>query len=219
MAAPEQRAVPSGLPPVMVKPTGLVMPERILAWDAFTDTDGTTVQDHTPTGGGTWTKHSSSTADATIQSNRAAGPTTSNIEAYYHSLAPPSPDYDVSCDVVRRDSSTANNGGPAGRMIAAATHMYMARLQTQGVIELELWKLVSGVATKLGNVSFAQTVGVPYRVTLRMRGTRISALVDGVELIAVTDTTAELTAAGRAGFRLGGTANTGIAIDNWRVSR
>ena len=85
--------------------------------------------------------------------------------------------------------------------------------------------MVNGTWNWLGQ-SGTQTLstGTTYRVALDMTGTSIRALVDGVQVVSVTD--ASITAAGRGGIALGfhGSApttvtdSTGYHMDNFRIS-
>jgi hypothetical protein len=190
----------------------------VFASDLFTDANGTTLQSHTPTGGGTWTKHSASTADALIESNRVKGATTSTTQLYTHSATPPAADYDVACDVLLISATTTNGAGPAGRMDAAANTCYFARYNSN-TGGWELFKLVAGVATQLGStVTQSLTLAQRYRATLSLRGTTISLAVDGVTIISVTDSA--ISAAGAVGLRINGltAASTGVQLDTWQAA-
>jgi hypothetical protein len=163
----------------------------VFASDLFTDANGTTLQSHTPTGGGTWTKHSAT---------------------------PPAADYDVACDVLLISATTTNGAGPAGRMDAAANTCYFARYNSN-TGGWELFKLVAGVATQLGStVTQSLTLAQRYRATLSLRGTTISLAVDGVTIISVTDSA--ISAAGAVGLRINGltAASTGVQLDTWQAA-
>jgi hypothetical protein len=77
-----------------------------------------------------------------------------------------------------------------------------------------LFRVVNGVFTSLGSSAQAWTVGSTYRAVLRVRGTQVTALVDGVERITVAD--ANISAAGQVGTRssVAQTDTTGLHLDN-----
>ncbi len=93
----------------------------------------------------------------------------------------------------------------------------------------ELSRVVSGTATLIGTGSgtgfYTQTLvaASTYRLTLKLDGTSIVLMVDGVSRIVATD--AVITAAGRAGVSAGTAASTaqvsdaaGLHLDNFRVT-
>lgn len=190
----------------------------IFASDDFTDTDGTLLQNHTPSGGGSWIKHGGQ--DAQISGNRVIH--SSGAEGnYYHSADPTSADYIVAADVVMRSDNDSSEACVLGRQDPNAggttETYYMARYATNGNA-WQLFKRVSGSFTLLGSFAQALTVDQAYRLELSMVGTAIKLLVDSVERVSVTDS--GITAAGKAGLRTvgGSTSTTGAHLDNWEAS-
>ena len=93
--------------------------------------------------------------------------------------------------------------GVVGRLDTANTNgtYYYLRYEQTNLVWV-LYKVVSGTWTWLGQ-SGTQTLstGTTYRVALDMTGTSIRALVDGTQVVSVTDSS--ITAAGRGGIALG----------------
>lgn len=190
----------------------------VFASDAFTDTNGTTLQSHTPTGGGTWTKHPAATSDASIHNNMVHNDNSGNAGLYYHSGTPAAADYDVEADVVMKSDNNVSTAGVCGRVHATNQDLYMARYTTNGN-NWQLFKAVGGTFTQLGS-NFGQTLTVDqaYRVKLEMRGTAIKLYVDGVERASATDSA--VTATGKAGLRVqqAATSAVGLQLDNFAAT-
>jgi len=195
------------------------------AVDTFTDADGTFVDDHFPSGGGCWKQHlislqgtlgASNTAHVVIDNNKVHQENNSNFRLYYHSAIPIDADYDVSCDIILRSDNNLASAGPVARLALLSSDYYFVRYNSNG----NVWQLFSVVAngnpqTTLGSVGQDLTIDQVYRCTLRCLGATISLIVDGIEIISVTDAT--ISAKGRAGFRIQQleTATVGIHLDNW----
>jgi hypothetical protein len=168
-------------------------------FDTFTDTDGTLLSAHTGELGATWVQHGVSTITIVISDANRARRTSggaSDVALYYASGLPATADYEVS--TILRQLTAGAAAGVVGRVVTGATTAYMARYDSAGP-EWQLVKYVAGTPTTLGTYAQALAVGQDYRMTLRMRGTRISLLVNNIERIAVTDSA--ITDAGRAGLR------------------
>lgn len=195
-----------------------------IASDTVTDANGTTLEAHVPSGGGTWTKHSISGAgSATIDNNRVHNPNTATTHLYYHSQVPAggafwgAADYDVVCDVVMRSDNNASASGPAGRIDTAVANYYFVRYHTNTNV-WQLLKSVAGVETQLGpSVAQALTIDQAYSCTLSMRSSGIKVYVDGLLIIAAIDTA--ITAAGRGGLRVSdlATSTVGVHLDNYSL--
>jgi len=194
-------------------PTGQGPGMRILALDTFTDPDGTVLTSHLADTGQAWTKNttaSNNTAAPTIQANRTVGENAATASVYTL-VAPATPDYAVSCDVVMRSDNNLSICGPIGRLVNGAVTYYHARYNTQTGNAWQLFKWVGNVATQLGtDVAQTLTVDQPYRVDLRMRGATIALVVDGVVLVSVQD--AAIPAAGLAGLKWSGAATSTIGL-------
>ena len=186
------------------------------AFDTFTDTDGTALESHTADDGGTWTEHTLYTTGAMVISdaNRARR-SIGNNTCYYHSGAPASANYYVQCNV--HQLSSVSQQGIAGRIDTVLDTMYYARHNT-AFERWDLRKLVAGVDSALGNFSQTLSNGVTYTAILKMDGDQISLYVDGVLRVGpITDS--DISAAGKAGFRISGatgeTNSTGKHLDNF----
>lgn len=127
------------------------------------------------------------------------------------SVSPASADYDVSVDItVALDTAP----GVVGRASATDLDYYYFRYLKDSDT-FQLYRFWGGGATNLGNFGQALTLGATIRLTLRMRGSTISGLADGVEKISATDST--FTAPGLVGIRNGGSGSL-ATFDNFSAS-
>ena len=193
-----------------------------IALDGFTDSNWKYLTNHSGSVGATWTQHSASSGYGRwyIYGNRTHHGSALAGGASYYSLVyasgvPDSADYSVVADFVLYSNVPSLNLGIAGRISTSADTYYGLYYQDG---ELVLIKRVAGVTTTLGTWASALSYGgTTYRVRLEMTGTAITAYVDDVARISVTD--GDITAAGRAGLRAVSAANPseGINIDNFWV--
>ena len=195
--------------------------------DSFTGAAGTLLSAHTPETGTSWTRWVNDTITGYLTgANRIRKDNVTGGVGYYTATVPASANYKVEADVVVQSLTTGDHIGVIGRWDITATTgsgtFYLARYETSSS-SWQLLKSVNGTATSLG--SFAQTlsVGGTYRLGLDMSGTTIRLLVDGVSRISATDSA--VTAAGRAGVRLGAGSDsapegesTGLQLDNFQTT-
>ena len=172
--------------------------------DTFSgETSSVLLSAHTGEIGATWARHPTttvSTVSVTAEGDARPHQDGSNSSSiYYASGVPGSADYEVKGSLYFHTYIDAVVG-LVGRLDTTDATFYMARLsQNPTVKELQLYKSVAGTLTKLGGYAFVATIGQTYDVSLKMQGSTISALIDGVSLISVTDTT--ISTPGRAGIR------------------
>jgi len=170
--------------------------------DTFIETSGNVVlSSHTGETGATWTLHSSYTGTLQVSDasdNVAQNTGASGIACYYASGAPATSEYDVEYDVMYSSLSSAALEGPAGRISTSANTMYFARYNPS-LTRWELYKIVAGSATLLGNYTQTLTTSVNYRCLLQIRSATKKVLIDGVERISSADDA--ITATGKAGTR------------------
>jgi len=192
--------------------------------DQFTDTAGTSLSSHTPTGrGGTWTRHASAGASASLvisDANRCRlGGTNTGLVLFYLSDAPAGNEYDVECSLYFATASQLL--GPAGRVATGANSAYFARCNSSAGT-WELHKVVSGTVTLLGSWApgTPPSAGETHSVRLEIRSGAKKLHVDGVERISSTDDTH--TSTGRAGLRdfsnAAGSNTTGVHVDDFRAA-
>jgi hypothetical protein len=170
--------------------------------DNFTDTDGTLLQSHSSDSGHSWTKHSSSNADAQVETNRARGQGAAGGSVksrYYASWVPASADYDVEGDFNLIGSPSSDDGAVCGRMDTSAETYYMARYGTFG-FDWSLRKNVAGTQTTIGSAYSSDDPGAgsPVTVKLAMSGTTLQVTIAGTLRINQTDSA--ISSAGRAGL-------------------
>lgn len=133
-------------------------------------------------------------------SGAAAGSNSGSVATF--ALAPGEPasaDYDVVCKIVRGSNAVGALMGVGGRVNAygGALEGYIAAYDGSGI--WHLYKYIAGTPTELGTpYAQALTNGVEYTLMLRMVGTSIKLLVNGVERVTATDSA--ITAAGRSGL-------------------
>ena len=187
------------------------------ASDTFTGTPATELSAYNSN----WSKQSGFTVDAFIgpdSGTYAIVASPSSYGVYVRSESPASADYSVFCDVTRRAvASEVPQMGIVGRAQAGAGTFY-AFFHFDNANETRLYKCVAGSFTQLGSgYSLTLTTGVAVNLELRMAGSSIKGFVNGVERVAVTDTS--ITGAGKAGIighkmRVTGVQDTG-QIDNF----
>jgi len=129
----------------------------------------------------------------------------------YYSGTPASADYAVQATI--NIKSTIGSTGVAGRISTTARTYYTAYIeQTTGKVVLA--KRVAGTITSLGTSANSYTIG-DHTLALDMVGTTIRALVGGVQVVSVVDSS--ITSAGKAGIRAPviSDAATGKHLDNF----
>ena len=133
--------------------------------DTFTDTNGTALESHTPSVGTSWEVVANA---IDIQSNRAEGNDTTNIESIYRlSDALDSDDHFVEADLSSHWSPDGNpltnDAEVMGRKhgTLATLTMYEARMQLESTlanVHNELFKRITGTTTEIGSGSSTFTV-------------------------------------------------------------
>lgn len=158
--------------------------------DTFTDTNGTAIASHTPNVGGAWNVSGA----ITITSNQLICGQFGSGHPYNSTTSMASADYEVLADVVWAGAADGNAdmAGVIGRFNTAASDYYFAYYNTTGAA-WHLSKAISGSESSLGTSAMAYVQGQTHTLTLRMQGTTITMLVDGVSLVSVTDTALTLT--------------------------
>lgn len=190
--------------------------------DTFTDSDSTEITAHVGEGGLTWSYHPVSLDTAFILSNKLLSdndPVAAFATIAYSSWIPPSPDYEVSADVVSPDlgvTDTAASTGITGRTDTTAETYYALRWR-QSLTRWELLRVVGGTGAVIASSTASPpSANVAFNLRLNMRGPLIEGWVGGVLLLQTTDT--NITTAGRAGVRMAhaSTATTGWHLDNFQ---
>jgi hypothetical protein len=183
--------------------------------DSFTGTDATVLSSHTGETGATWTRHTSTASGSfDIRANRTRCATAP--ADYYASGAPASADYDV---VGTFRVLTINSAGSilavTARYSTVARSGYFLQLNatTSGAHVWQLIRVDANVQTVLGSFATTFVANTTYVGTLRVRGSSIIAVIDGVERITATDAT--YSAKGVVGVRAGAGAGqtTGVHLD------
>jgi lysophospholipase L1-like esterase len=166
-------------------------------YDTFTDTAGTALTSHAPNTGGSWAVNSAFGTSNAVISN--ANRVRANINAnsiFYCNGTPATADYDVQCDVFV--ASNVGNFGIIGRASTNAATYYLLDYE-QSIGAWRIYTLVGGSNVNLTNsAAYPLTVGQTYNVRLSMRGTKISAYVNDVRVIQITDS--NVTQVGKAGL-------------------
>lgn len=184
--------------------------------DTFTDTDTTSLEDHTGETGATWTLHpADGAADVFKIDENMVFHNTSGDNVIYASGDPADADYDVEGVVVVEDVNASAGIAICGRMDTTNKTFYMLQYFAGGIDTWQMFKCVNGSFTQLGS-DYDDVIGTGNSRTckLEMRGTTIKGYVDGVERISATDS--DISAAGKAGIRGNGPSavNDGPHLDS-----
>lgn len=197
--------------------------ERSVSEDDFTDTAGTVLSSHTGGTGAAWTALASQTSNAVITpAGRVRKGNAAGFSQYYTSGVPASADYTVKADIYVASLVSDGAAGVIGRLdTSTGATYYMARYDVASA-SWQLIRVTNGSALIISSYAQTLTVGSTYRLGLKMSGTSIVLTVDGVVRVNATDSV--ITAAGRAGVRLGVTGGsglsdtTGLHLDTFRVT-
>jgi hypothetical protein len=182
----------------------LALPAAVFLKDAFVDADATDLSAHTSDSGSAWTYEGAEAGVLQILTDSLVGVVNGGDTqpTYYADVTPPSADYEVSA-VVHNVNSTGVAIGLWARLDTTAHRGYLASIGG-GVIGLYLHYTGGGSSYTLGG---SASVAEGDTITLKVQGTTISVLVNGVTQITATDGT--MTAAGKVGVRA--VAYSGIA--------
>ncbi len=188
--------------------------------DSFSGQSGLALGAHTGERGATWSDWPAASGRAQLTRQMRVRASTAGPHAVLTaSGAPPGPDYEVSADFhVVSLGETTLIGLLARRDDADSEYMgwYNSASGTWGIA-----RRLGGTGITIGS-TYSQTlnVGGTYRAALRVRGSRISLLVDGLERVSGIDTS--VGAPGRAGIRIAqaGRAadDAGIQLGNFRAA-
>ncbi|MGV8967115.1 MAG: LamG-like jellyroll fold domain-containing protein [Cellulomonas sp.] len=191
--------------------------------DAF---DGPAVPLQDWTGAGmVWTRASSSTTNASLNSRHRIQRTGDNKTAMYStSVEPVSADYTVGADVVSESKVKGDRIGLVGRFDAAAGTYYSAFYDRSSSDRNSCWileKVVTSNHTRLGQkICTSLEDGYTYRLELVMAGSQITLRVDGEDLVSVVDS--DIGGAGHAGVFMDFTQNktqaAGLELDNFTLA-
>ena len=164
--------------------------------DLFTDTDGTAIGSHSPTGGaGSWStvyNPSGTNPDLRVKSNRAlttvtaGGPAAITVESWLSGSSNNDCASEVDAHLYSLDGSSIMVACRNTGANHAARNQYRAVLNTDGT--LTLGKVVAGTYTSLGTYAAGTlTAGTTYTIRVEAIGTAVKAYLDGVQRISVTD--------------------------------
>jgi len=193
---------PTGWSNTSCATTDATPPSGLFVDDDFDDAAGTPLHSHTGAIGATWSPHPSSATSAVIAPNGSEVQSTGEA-VYMASGSPPGADYRVASHMYfyRASGGSVTYSFVVGRMNQSSKTMYMFGFVYSWVNRWELKKFVNGVETLLAtSTENLPAVGDSRLVDLQMEGTTIRGVVNGVELVSVTD--GDISAAGRAGLRI-----------------
>jgi hypothetical protein len=189
------------------------------AYDTFTDTDGTLLQNHTSDSGHSWSRVVGS-VNFEIRNNRVQTLTSPSKvrNVYVVSATPPSTNYYVQAVVGGTDNSSSGDiVGVVARKQAGADTYYALQLVggADGSRFLELAKYVSGTKTQLSTYSFDWSTNTNYTLKLVVDGNSLTGYLDGVQRVSATDSS--ITSAGQAGIVASNSSSSGLYryVDNF----
>ncbi len=206
--------------------------ESITARDSMTGSDGTLLTAHAGEVGSSWT-HAAGPVNSVLTGNRARRSSGGNYSWDYASAVPASADYSVEAHFTKVSQLTSDNVAVIARLDPATNSFYAGEYYNNpdGTIEYSISEYTNGAwagqltAPSPGN---PLAVGATARLRLEVRGgatTLLKLYVDGVLHVTATDSTAPITAAGRAGILDGDpgiavskSATTGAHADNFSVT-
>jgi curved DNA-binding protein CbpA len=181
--------------------------------DNFTNANNTSLSSHIGDSNYGWVAQFgvAITTQALIFNNRLYSTSANNI--YRHNYVISTPDYQVSAQFKALTGSSG--GGINGRCQADANTYYTLRYLGGSWAIL---RVLAGNAVNLGNFAVTYADGADVNAILWMQGSTIKAIIDGVEVISVTD--ANITTAGSMGIRMPivSTETTGWHLD-WIEAR
>lgn len=178
--------------------------------DTFTETSDTDLTSHTGETGASWTLANGYSDSPVVNgANDVCMSGDSASAAAYASGEPATAEYDVEADV---KNLWYRSGGITGRHQTGANTYYMLRAHNS---KFELYKVVNGSFSLLGQDTTTLTYGQEYSIKLEIRDATKKAYVDGVEKLSSTDNA--ITAAGRAGIRFS-TSGSLSQIDNFTAT-
>lgn len=183
--------------------------------DTVTDTDGTTLANHTPEIGGAWS--ADPTATIVIQSNKAVGSSGTSTSSYQNGQVMTNRDYDVVADITITSMPGSNLPGPGlfARYVDDSNQNQLYFNPFPGTITIQRTK--AGSTSVYNNVGFTQVVGQTYNVRWIFRGGSTALFIDGVKVwpsgSGLFFDSNSLTDPGKAGIR---SRNFGT-LDNFQV--
>jgi len=164
----------------------------VFASDTYSGADWQTINTAGADLGGPIVDHPNEDGNWYVYGNRALCRTAGLA---YYSGTPASADYAVQATITIK--SSVGSTGVAGRISTTAQTYYSAYIE-QSTGKVVLAKRVNGAVTSLGVSAGSYGIG-DHVLTLDMVGTTIRALVGGVQVVSVVDSS--ITAAGKAGIR------------------
>lgn len=184
--------------------------------DEFAGPDGQLLENYNAA----WVRSTLAAASGTSQllGSRARQSTTATSVYCRSDVQAETADYDVSAGLFFASAANSPSVGVCGRMTGpggAALTFYQVRLVNNGS-GLVLARFVNNNAITLLSQSMNFGVGAEPKITLRMRGDQISALLDDVTILGpVADAT--ITARGYTGLRFASASTDQIRVDNFTV--
>lgn len=188
----------------------LLVPVTNTYTDNFTGTAATLLTAHTPDSGGSWTAGTGSSGNAVLDGTGNVYDQFGNAPWFYWSQDPLSADYDVVVKVKVDVSGSQGHGCIARQSTSANTHYRV--FWHGGVGDWLLYKNVAGTATQIGNFTGSAPT-TEKTLTLRCTGSTITVLLDGTQIISVTDSA--VSGAGRPGIFTNGT-NSNCYSTQWQ---
>ncbi len=189
----------------------LYRPVLVTPVDQFTDTAGTVISSHTPTGGGfSWVNTGLGQPNTLVISdaNRCRANDTGEV-VYYADNPAANADYSTSVTFHYFDGSVGGFSGACVRATITGKKFYtLIYLISSG--QWQLYWIDGGSYELLGSSSETLVSGNDYTITISIGGTSISCSVNGVVVITATDS--RITARGYRALYASGTGSNGAGI-------
>ncbi len=166
--------------------------------DSFNAPEGTLLENHLSDSGHSWTNFlvGGNFGQISVSNRKDLFSSSVRNTQYYNSAVPRTADYIVQAIITPR--SLSGIVGIVGRFSPVNGECYLGRynVTTGG---WEIFRLVTPSQLRLALVPAILTVGQEYHMALKLRGSRISLIVNGSEIAAVDD--ANITSKGLVGVR------------------
>jgi hypothetical protein len=189
--------------------------------DTFTDAEAVALESHAAESGVAWTSLNAN-PEMTIRSNKARmNATQSGRSLYRHEFEIPVDDYTVQISALH-DSNTSEVSEVHARMAASGTGGYNVRLTSAaGAATVGIWEIDGSGNYALISPGYTHSTTIadtPQTLAIRVTGTLIEALLNGVVVDSITDATYTSGYAGIGGVGAAFGQGADVLVDDFTVS-
>lgn len=182
---------------------------QLLAFDSFTDVNGTALTAHTADTGQSWT-HGAGTGTATIQNNKAQF---TGVTSEADPWVIPAGVANVTVSATMNWAAN-EDAGLVVRWLDANNYWFFDGAQSTGV--WTVFEKTAGVQTSRASGTFAFSLNTDYQVRVVASGPLMSLFVNGA--LVVSFNSANQQGNTKHGIFIGGAAAVNVLVDNFRVT-